>query len=201
VLAACGALFFHLSNNKKGMRIKHLKLSAGLLAVCMTAGSCVGTFQLSHKLAAWNTRATNEKFLNEIIFLFISPAYVVTGVVDVLVLNSMEFWSGTNPLAKNAGKTQDVMGQDGRYYAVTTLKNGYEIKKPDGQVLKFLYDGESDSWSQVVDGETKEIFRFNDDGTIQAVLPAGGTIRVTPDAAGLFEARMAVGGGAVWAMR
>lgn len=183
------------------MKIKHLRVSTFLLAGCMAASSCVGTFQLTHKLAAWNTRATNEKFLNEIIFLFISPAYVVTGVVDAFVINAMEFWSGSNPLARNVGKTQEVMGQDGRYYAVKTLKDGYEIKSPDGDVLKFLYDSKTDSWSQVENGETKEIFRFNDDGTIQATLPAGGQINVKPDAAGLFEARMAVNGAAMWAMR
>lgn len=183
------------------MKIKHLKVSAFLLAGGMVFSSCVGTFSLTHKLATWNTRATNEKFINEIIFLFISPAYLVTGVVDALVINTMEFWSGSNPLAKNEGKTQTVMGQDGRYYAVTTLKDGYEIKKPDGEIMKFLYDGKTDSWSQVVNGETTEIFRFNDDGTIQASLPDGGKITVSPDAAGLFQARMAVSGASFWAMR
>ncbi|MGM9705208.1 MAG: DUF3332 domain-containing protein [Prevotella sp.] len=183
------------------MKNKIFKTSALFMAGALTLSSCVGTFSLTHKLAAWNTRATNEKFLNEIIFLFISPAYVVTGVVDALVINSMEFWSGSNPLAKNSGKTQTIMGQDGRYYAVKTLKDGYEIKKPDGEIMKFLYDNDTDSWSQVVDGKTTEIFRFNDDGSIQATLPEGGTIRVTPDAAGLFQARMAVGGAAYWAMR
>lgn len=183
------------------MKIKHLKVSAIVMTGCLVASSCVGSFQLTHKLAMWNTRATDTKFLNEIIFLLISPAYAVCGVVDALVINSMEFWSGSNPLAKNEGKTQNVMGQDGRYYAVTTLKNGYEIKKPDGEIMKFLYDSKTDSWSQVVDGKTTEIFRFNDDGTIQASLPDGGNITVSPDAAGLFETRMATGGGTLWALR
>lgn len=183
------------------MKIKHLKVSAIVMTGCLVVSSCVGSFQLTHKLAMWNTRATDTKFLNEIIFLLISPAYAVCGVVDALVINSMEFWSGSNPLAKNEGKTQNVMGQDGRYYAVTTLKNGYEIKKPDGEIMKFLYDNKTDSWSQVVDGKTTEIFRFNDDGTIQASLPDGGNITVSPDAAGLFETRMATGGGTLWALR
>lgn len=183
------------------MKIKNLKSSALFMAGALALSSCVGTFSLTHRLAAWNTHATKEKFLNEIIFIFISPAYAITGVVDALVINSMEFWSGSNPLARNAGKTQTIMGQDGRYYAVKTLKDGYEIKKPDGEVMKFLYDNTTDSWSQVVNGKTTEIFRFNDDGTIQATLPQGGTIRVTPDAAGLFRARMAVGGDMYWAMK
>ena len=51
-------------------------------------------------------------------------------------------------------------------YAVTTLKDGYEVKSPKGEVVKFLYDQETDSWSQVQNGKKTEIFRFNDDGTI-----------------------------------
>ena len=93
------------------MKIKHLKVSAIVMTGCLVASSCVGSFQLTHKLAMWNTRATDTKFLNEIIFLLISPAYAVCGVVDALVINSMEFWSGSNPLAKNEGKTQNEISE------------------------------------------------------------------------------------------
>lgn len=155
---------------------------------------------MTHKLAQWNKRATDEKFINEIIFIVISPAYLVTGVIDAFIVNTMEFWSGSNPMA-NVGKTREVMGQDGRYYAVTTLRDGYEVKKPDGEKMQFLYDKKTDSWSQVVDGKRTEIFRFNADGTIRACLPGGRHIDVKPDAAGVYQVRTAVNGGTYWAMR
>ena len=44
------------------------------------------------------------------------------------------------------------------------------------------------------DGEVKEIFRFNDDGTIKARLMSGKTIDVTNDEAGLNNVRSAVMG-------
>ena len=46
-----------------------------------------------------------------------------------------------------------------------------------------------------------EIFRFNDDGTIQANLQDGRHITVTPDEAGLFEVNMAQYGASFYAMR
>ena len=46
-----------------------------------------------------------------------------------------------------------------------------------------------------------DLFRFNDDGTIQAFLPGGGDIKVTQDEAGLFMARMAVNGACFYASR
>ena len=97
------------------------------MCASLLTSSCVGSFSLFNKLASWNKNATNSKFLNEIIFIVISPAYAVCSVADVLVLNSIEFWSGSNPLASNVGKTTTTKGQDGRFYAVKTLKDGYEI--------------------------------------------------------------------------
>src|SRR3712207_8473972 len=75
------------------MRIKHLSAAALLMAGCMLSSSCVGSFRLFNKLATWNKDATGNKFLDEIIFLLISPAYAVCGAVDVLVLNTIEFRS------------------------------------------------------------------------------------------------------------
>lgn len=182
------------------MKASNLKIAVVALAGGLTLNSCVGSFMMTHKLAQWNTRATSSKILNEIIFLVISPAYVFTGVADALVVNTMEFWTGDNPLAQ-VGTTEQVKGQDGRFYAVTTLKNGYSVKAPDGKVTEFIHDQKTDSWSQVVNGETKEIFRFNGDGTIQACLPDGSTIRVSPDEAGLFQTRMAMNGASFYAQR
>ena len=104
--------------------MRHLKVAVVLLAGVLLTNSCVGSFSLFNKLARWNKSATSERFLNELIFLIISPAYAVCSVVDVLVLNTIEFWSGSNPVAQRVGKTIEVQGQDGRYYAVTTLKDG-----------------------------------------------------------------------------
>ena len=107
------------------MKRRFLTVATLLLCATMLTTSCVGSFSLFNKLAAWNKDATGSKFLNEIIFLVISPAYAVGSVADVLVLNTIEFWSGSSPLASNVGKTMNVQGQDGRYYAVKSLKNGY----------------------------------------------------------------------------
>ncbi len=176
------------------MKKRHLKAASLIMAAALMTTSCVGSFQLTHRLAQWNKSATKERFLNEIIFLLISPAYPVCAVADALVLNTMEFWSGSNPLADRVGTKRTVLGQDGRYYAVTTKRYGYEVKTPEGETIRFAYDKKTDSWSQQQRGKKTEIFRFNPDGTIQASLLDGRTIRVTPDAAGLFETRMAMHG-------
>ena len=182
------------------MKTKTLTVAAILMCASLLTSSCVGSFALFNKLASWNKNATNSKFLNEIIFIVISPAYAVCSVADVLVLNSIEFWSGSNPLASNVGKTTTIKGQDGRFYAVKTLKDGYEIKSPDGAVTCFHYDKTTDSWSQVQNGKTTEIFRFNADGTIK-VNVNGKTLDVTTDQCGLNQVADAAGYGWFYASR
>lgn len=168
-----------------------LKAAVVLLSGAFLCNSCIGSFSLFNKYAKWQCNMTDNKFVNGIVGLILQP--IVGGVclmADAIVLNTIEFWSGENPIAAN--QTQTVKGQDGRYYAVKTLKNGYEVKAPSGEVTLFIHDQKTDSWSMQQDGITKEIIRFNADGTIQATLQTGEKLTVTNDEAGLNQVREAV---------
>lgn len=179
-----------------------LKLVAGLLAVNMTTASCIGSFGLFNKFANWETEMTGNKYVNAIIGFFLTPTVGgVCMVVDFLVLNTIEFWTGDNPMASNIGKTRQVMGQDGRYYAVKTLKQGYEITSPTGEVTLLTYDKKQNAWSMIQNGETRELFRYNEDGTIKAMLPDGKTRDFTLNEQGVYEARMLAGSGQFFAAR
>jgi hypothetical protein len=118
-----------------------------------------------------------------------------------LVLNTIEFWSGENPMASNVGKTQQVMGQDGLIYAVKTLKNGYEVTRPNGQVVTFTYNKKQNAWYMEAEGQQTQLFSFNQDGTITAAITPEKNITVTPNEQGVFEAQMAVGNGHFFAAR
>lgn len=174
------------------MKTRTLKVATVLLAATLTMSSCVGSFSLFNKLASWNKNATGNNILNEIIFIVISPAYAICTMVDALVLNSIEFWTGDNPVASRIGTTKMVEGEDGLMYAVKYLKNGYEITKPNGEVVSFNYDKKTKTWSQSANGIDVKLFSFNDNGTINAYLPTG-TYCLTLDEAGLMQAQQAVG--------
>jgi len=178
------------------MKIKHLKVASILLAATLVTSSCAGSWSLFNKLADWNSHATSSKIVNGILgWILLPTGYPICGLIDTFVLNTIEFWSGENPMAKRDGKIQNVMGQDGRYYAVKTLKDGYEITKPDGEMLKFIYDKATDSWSMVQNGEIKEMFRFNHDGTIKVTTPNGDKMDVALDNTGIYQMRMAANNG------
>lgn len=182
------------------MKKSYFKVGTLLVAGCILMSSCIGSFGLFNKVLDWNKTATNNKFLNELIFLVISPVYSICGLADVVVLNTIEFWSGSNPLASNVGKTTQVLGSDGRYYAVKTLKNGYEVTKPDGAVVNFVYDQRNNSWSEVSDESVREIFRFNADGTLSVNMPSGEPMQVELSYAGAQQVQAALTGN-FWAAK
>ena len=122
--------------------------------------------------------------------------------IDVIEKNTVKALvdNGTVVITVGGGGIP-VVRKDGKLYAVTTLRNGYKIKSPDGEVIKFKYDKKTNSWSKEEKGKIEELFRINEDGTIQAHLQDGRSITVTPDAAGLYEVRMAAAGACFWAQR
>lgn len=185
-------------NNMYNKTLKTLILA---LTGSFLMSSCIGSFSLFNKVLSWNKDATGNKFLDELIFLVISPAYAVCGMADLFILNTIEFWTGDNPIASNVGKTQDVMGSDGRMYAVKNLKNGYEIKDDKGETVNFTFDKSTKTWSFEKDGETVKLLRLKDKNTAQIYLQDGRTMDVTLDNQGLYEARMAVNNGVFFAAR
>ena len=177
-----------------------LRAAVVLLAGSFLCSSCIGSFSLFNKYEKWQCNMTSNKYVNGIVGLILQP--IVGGIclfVDELVLNTIEFWTGSNPLAIN--QVQNVKGQDGRYYAVKTLKNGYEVKAPNGEVTLFIHDSKTESWSISQNGITREIVRFNADGTIQATLQSGEKMTVSNDEAGMMQVREAVYNDNCYALR
>ncbi|MBQ8656858.1 MAG: DUF3332 domain-containing protein [Prevotella sp.] len=175
------------------MKKNSLMVATVLLAGTLMCSSCIGSFSLFNKYEKWQCNMTSSKIVNGIVGLILQPIVgSVCLTADALVLNTIEFWSGSNPLAANVGDTYEVQGRDGRYYAVTVIKEGYEVKAPTGEVTLFTHDGQTDTWSMSQDGKTIDVFRFNQDGTIEAYLQNGQTMTVTADEAGLMQMEQAV---------
>lgn len=135
-----------------------------VLSLCgsMLSTSCIGSFALTNKLLSWNQQVGN-KFVNEVVFIafWILPVYEVSALADVLVINSIEFWSGDNPVA--SGK-KVIDGKDGRYIVKCDGK-GYTItSENDKSVVRLDFDKEGQSWSVALpSGESYEFMTFIDE--------------------------------------
>jgi uncharacterized lipoprotein YehR (DUF1307 family) len=79
---------------------KRLVVTALVCSFLITG--CYGSFSAFNKLRAWNQTASDQKWVNEGIFLVLTiiPVYSLAMFGDVIIFNSVEFWTGENPMAK-----------------------------------------------------------------------------------------------------
>lgn len=155
------------------MKKKYLSVAVVLaLAASMLSTSCIGSFALTNKLLTWNKTISN-KFVNELVFFafWIIPVYEVSAFADVVVFNSIEFWSGNNPVAY--GK-KVIDGQDGKYI-VECDKTGYTItSENDGSIVRLDFNDTDRSWSVRANGsESYKLMTFIDDTHVEMIAPDG----------------------------
>ena len=171
------------------MKKINLKALALLLAGALLTSSCIGSFGLFNKYEKWQCSMTSNNYVNGIVGLILQPIVApICLTVDALVLNTIEFWTGSKPIAMN----QEVMGTDGKLYAVKSTKHGYKITSPTGEVTEFRYDAANNAWSVKKGNLTVDLFRFNADGTIAVNLQNGQTLTVGNDEAGLQLVKEAI---------
>ncbi len=172
------------------MKKRFFSVAAIVLAGTLLFSSCIGSFSLSRKILAWNQTIDN-KFVNEVVFvaLWIVPVYEVCMIADILVINSIEFWSGENPV--EAGIVKKVQGENG-IYTVETLDNGYQIQSEEGQQVNLVYDKESNTWSAVTAGQTTKLIKMEDENNAIVYLPNGDEKKVELSNSGVLAFRQSV---------
>ena len=76
---------------------------AGSFLTLTTA--CYGPFNLTRNVYHWNSNIkgsseVNEKWMKEFVFfgMIIIPVYMFSALLDAFIFNSIQFWSGSNPV-------------------------------------------------------------------------------------------------------
>ena len=127
------------------------------ISLALTMGviqtSCIGSFSLTQKVLSWNNGLGN-KWINELVFLvfWIVPVYELSIFVDGIVLNTIEFWTGSNPFSMNAGEVDSqIVEKDGNVYEITASQNKFEFTQLEGAQKgtkgAFVFDTETQSWA------------------------------------------------------
>jgi hypothetical protein len=135
-------------------------ISLVVLAFFITASTgCYGSFALTKKIYKWNGSLGN-KFVNSIVFWVfnIIPVYDVCAFIDVVVLNTIEFWMGNNPMAFNSTTdTHKMVESKGKLYDVTIGNQKItitEVKGAEaGKTATIAYREASADWVLVADGQ------------------------------------------------
>ncbi|MDE6231228.1 MAG: DUF3332 domain-containing protein [Muribaculaceae bacterium] len=171
--------------------MKKIKFCVGALLLAgasLTFSSCIGSFALSNRVLSWN-KNIGSKFVNELVFIAfcILPVYEVTMLADVVVLNSIEFWSGRNALTAS---TRTVETEQGRYLIACDGK-GYTITHEETGISSRLdFEEESRTWSVLTeDGTMYPLMTYVDDTHVRMATPDGRGSLVELSEAGLMAYR------------
>lgn len=174
------------------MKIKKvMPLAVALLLSSVTFQSCIGSFALTNKVLDWNKNVSN-KFVNELVFFafWILPVYEVTSVADLLVLNSIEFWSGNTPLASN----NQVIKTENGDYRIFAQDYGYKVESPDGNTISFDFDVKTQTWSfSSSKGEKIEFLKFEDENHVQILNYDGNFVDVELSKEGIENYKLSAG--------
>lgn len=93
---------------------------AGLFLVTTSTG-CFGSFPILRNVYNWNKTVSSDKWVRWLVFLGLNiiPVYGVVSLVDAIFSNSVEFWTGRNPMAFAPGTTRHVEGPNGEKATLT----------------------------------------------------------------------------------
>jgi len=147
---------------------------AGVIAALMLSG-CYGPFYLVRKVHKFNGEISDNKWIQEIVYLVCSwvQIYSLAGAADALIFNAIEFWGGKNPMAEADadGVTQTKrIARDG---AETLFKR---VATPEGDQLVI---------EQYRDGQLASSVRFQREGDLTVAREGSGalvfTAQVMPD--------------------
>jgi Domain of unknown function (DUF3332) len=133
--------------------------------------SCIGSFALTNNVLTWN-KQVGSKFVNELVFFafWVLPVYEVTALADVVVLNSIEFWSGTNPITAST----KIIDTDSGRYLVKCDGKGYTITcQATGEETRLNFCEENQTWSVNVDGTDYPFMTFVDSDHVKMITPSG----------------------------
>ena len=122
-------------------------IAALLCASVLVLSGCHGSYGLTKKLLRWNGTLGN-KWLNSCVHF---------GLVDWLVLNTVEFWTGSNPLAA-----------DDSYYQKDEQGNSVAAVKNEDGTLSVQYT--------TVKGETTSLTLQRDENVVRALDAEGNLV-------------------------
>jgi len=147
--------------------------------------SCIGSFNATKGYWEWNSGL--GKWPGAIVF-FIIGGFVtaITFFIDIVVLNLIEFWTGSNPMAMNEGdmEQQVVVGKDGNSYEITATMNRFDIVQLSGdnagETQAMVYNPIEKSWSHEKDCHVTKLAKFSNNGQFVSIYSPDGKMATIP---------------------
>ena len=109
-------------------------------ALSLFATGCFGEFAATRALYKWNTDVSDNKWLRWLVFLVLAilPVYGLFILADAIVINTIEFFSGDNPVSHSHSSSSNG-------HTLASTRTGdpnlikHEEKDKDGKVVRTFY--------------------------------------------------------------
>lgn len=146
--------------------MKHVlkPLAAAVIGSSVLLTGCIGKFALTDKLYTWNKKVDSERWVNEGVFLafLVVQVYTVAVFADGVIFNSIDWWTGKNPIA--AGGTKEIKAEDGSVAQMTMRADGaidVAVTAAGGQQSEFTLVREGDTvHAQDKSGQRLDVVTF-----------------------------------------
>jgi len=161
---------------KKHARLISITLVSALLLISLSG--CFGNFALTRKAYQFN-ESVGDKWVQQVVFwiMNIVPVYYAAGVLDVVLFNTVEFWTGSNPVTMNPG--QEVIKyaatENGDFQIKISQNRIYMIQTSganSGAAMEMNFNPETNSWYLSSNGQTHKIARM-DNENLNLIYPSG----------------------------
>ncbi|MBK9626276.1 MAG: DUF3332 domain-containing protein [Flavobacteriales bacterium] len=165
--------------------IRKTALLFAMSTLVITQTGCFGEFALVRKVYEWNDNLSDSKFVKTLVFyvLNIIPVYGIASFIDVVILNLIEFWSGSNPLSMNEGDYEMQMAtMKGDQFKMEATKDTFTTTQMTGgkagEVRVMKFDRCDNTWKYTdsnvreaaimtfVNGDVDQIRVYTDNGSV-----------------------------------
>ena len=139
------------------MMIKKMMRTIAVILALMMLSGCMGHGALTSKVVRWNLETVDSRWGREGVFLglWITLVYPVCFILDLLIFNSIEFWSGENPITDQPALVN---------IPKETLEKIFGEKEIDMTQIQRINDTEAKLYLAFADGDkmTFDVVRSND---------------------------------------
>ncbi len=161
---------------KKHARLISITLVSVLLLISLSG--CFGNFALTRKAYQFNQNV-GDKWVQQIVFWLMNfvPVYNAAAALDVVLFNTIEFWTGSNPVAMNASDEMiKYANTENGNFQIKITQNRIFIEQMSGAnagtQMEMTFNPENNSWYMSSNGKTQKIAKVENDN-LNLIYPSG----------------------------
>jgi len=146
-------------------QMKSKAFTAVISLVVISMMGCYGSFSLTKKLHDFNGNIAGTE-INSILMIIGSGAYGLTIAADAIIFNTLEYWTGSNPVAMEEDATEEkIISLDGELYRLKASKNTLSAERLTGEnrEVALIFQEEDQSWIMQTPEKTTRIARVKGD--------------------------------------